>query len=175
MKVVLIMAETVDGVISRSSNEFVNWTGSADKKIFMQLTKKAGVLIMGSKTYDTIGRPLPGRKNIILTRDKERTSDHPDLLFCNDAPEKILADLAREGYTTVALAGGAQINSLFAVRNLIDEIIITIAPRIFGTGLRLFTDSLDLKLQLLSTKILEENYLMVHYQVLKEESQMTHS
>lgn len=173
MKVVLIMAETVDGVISRSSNEFVNWTGSADKKIFMQLTKEAGVLIMGSKTYDTIGRPLPGRKNIILTRNKERISAPPDLLFCNDSPEKIIADLEEEGYTTVALAGGAQINSLFAAHNLIDEIIITIAPRIFGTGLRLFTESLDLRLQLLSTKILEENFLMVHYRVLKEESQAT--
>ena len=167
MKVILIMAETVDGVISRSSNEFVDWTGGADKKFFMQLTKEAGVLIMGSKTYDTIGRPLPGRKNIILTRNKERISDNPNLIFCGDSPEKILADLEMEGYTTVALAGGAQVNSLFAAHNLIDELFITIAPRIFGAGLRLFTDSLDLSLQLLSTKILEENYLMIHYKVLK--------
>lgn len=167
MKVTLIMAETVDGVISRSSNEFVDWTGNADKKFFMQLTKEAGVLIMGSKTYDTIGRPLPGRKNIILTRNKERLSDNPNLIFCDDSPEKILVDLETEGYTMAALAGGAQVNSLFAAHNLIDEIIITIAPRIFGSGLRLFTDSLDLNLQLLSTRILEENYLMIHYKVLK--------
>ncbi len=161
------MAETLDGVISRSSNEFVDWTGSADKKKFMHITKEAGVLIMGSKTYDTIGRPLPGRKNIILTRNKERISDNPDLVFTADSPEEILNDLEEQGYTSVALAGGAQINSLFAVRNLVDEIIITIAPRIFGVGLRLFSEPLDLKLELQSTEILEENYVMLHYKVLK--------
>lgn len=167
MKVILIMAETVDGVISRSSNEFVDWTGSADKKMFMNLTKEAGALIMGSKTYDTIGRPLPGRKNIILTRNKDRISDNPNLVYTNNTPEQILLDLEKEGYTSVALAGGAQINTLFAMRNCIDEVIITIAPRVFGSGLRLFTEPLDLRLQLLSTEILEENYVMMHYQVLK--------
>ena len=167
MKVILIMAETVDGVISRSSNEFVDWTGSADKKMFMKLTKEAGALIMGSKTYDTIGRPLPGRKNIILTRNKERISDNPNLVYTADSPEKILLDLEKEGYTSVALAGGAQVNSLFASRNCIDELIITIAPRIFGLGLRLFSEPLDLKLKLLFTEILEENFIMMHYQVLK--------
>ena len=161
------MAETVDGVISRSSNEFVDWTGSADKKMFMKLTKEAGALIMGSKTYDTIGRPLPGRKNIILTRNKERISDNPNLVFTADSPEKILHDLEEEGYTSVALAGGTQVNTLFATRNCIDEIIITIAPRVFGSGLRLFTEPLDLQLQLLFTEVLEENYVMMHYQVLK--------
>ncbi len=167
MKVILIMAETVDGVISRNSNEFVDWTGSADKKMFMKLTKEAGVLIMGSKTYDTIGRPLPGRKNIVLTRNRERISDNPNLIYTDDSPEKILLDLEEEGYTSVALAGGTQVNSLFAMKNCIDEIIITIAPRVFGSGLRLFTEPLDLKLQLLFTEILEENYVMMHYQVLK--------
>ena len=167
MNVVLIMAETVDGVISRSSDEFVDWTGSADKKMFMQLTKEAGVLIMGSKTYDTIGRPLPGRKNIILTRNPERKSDNPDLVYTSDTPKQILLDLEKQGYSTVALAGGAQINSLFAKDNLIDEIMITIAPRIFGDGLRLFTEPLDLKLELLKDEILEENFVMLHYRVLK--------
>lgn len=167
MNVVLIMAETVDGVISRSSDEFVDWTGSEDKKMFMQLTKEAGVLIMGSKTYDTIGRPLPGRKNIILTRNPERKSDNPDLVFTSDSPKEILLDLEKQGYSTVALAGGAQINSLFARENLIDEIIITIAPRIFGQGLRLFTDSLDLRLKLMKTEVLEENFVMLRYGVVK--------
>lgn len=167
MKVLLIMAQTADGVISRNSSEFVDWTGSADKKMFMQLTRQAGVLIMGSKTYDTIGRPLPGRKNIVLTRNKERTSTHPDLVYTDDPPDKLLGDLEQQGYTSVALAGGGQINTLFAAANRIDEILLTIAPRAFGLGLRLFNSPLDMELELLSHEVLEGKYMLLRYKVIK--------
>ncbi len=167
MKAILIMAQTMDGIISRSSNEFIDWTGSADKKKFMQITKEAGVIIMGSKTYDTIGKPLPGRKNIVLTRNKSRKSDYENLIYTAKEPQTLLTNLASEGYSKVALIGGSQINSLFAESNLIDEIIITIAPKIFGVGLSLFNVTLDLNLKLLSTEILEENFAMLHYSVIK--------
>jgi dihydrofolate reductase len=165
MKVFLIMAQTLDGHISRSSSEFIDWTGSADKKMFMQVTKEAGVVIMGSKTFDTIGRPLPGRKNIVLTRNKKRIGDGPNLVFTAKEPRRLLEDLEVEGYSKVAIIGGSQVNSLFAKDNLINDIYITIAPRIFGTGLSLFNGSLDIKLKLISTEILEEDYVLLHYTV----------
>lgn len=62
MKVTLLMAMTLDGKIGKSHDHFPDWTGKADKTLFVRLTKKAGVIIMGSKTFDTIGRPLPNRK-----------------------------------------------------------------------------------------------------------------
>ena len=62
MKVILLMALTVDGMIARSPEEFPDWTGTEDKRMFKKTTLEAGVLIMGAKTYDTIGRPLPGRR-----------------------------------------------------------------------------------------------------------------
>ncbi|HKJ65687.1 MAG TPA: dihydrofolate reductase family protein [Desulfopila sp.] len=165
MKVSLIMAQTLDGFISRSSNEFVDWTGNADKRFFVRATKKAGVIIMGSRTYDTIGRPLPGRKNVVLTRNKSRISNDANLVFTSQEPQKILLDLKAEGYESVALIGGSEINSLFAKLNLINEVFITIAPRLFGIGLTLFNVSLDCNLQLVSSKTLEENYILLHYKV----------
>ncbi|MBM9604081.1 dihydrofolate reductase family protein [Desulfopila inferna] len=165
MKVFLIMAQTLDGHISRNSSEFIDWTGSADKKMFVQVTKEAGVIIMGSKTFDTIGKPLPGRKNIVLTRNKKRVSDAPDLVFTAREPRQLLSDLEGEGYSSAAVIGGSQINTLFARANLIDDIYITIAPRIFGQGLSLFNVSLDLRLRLVSTRILEEDYVLLHYSV----------
>lgn len=165
MKVFLIMAQTLDGVISRSSSEFIDWTGNADKKMFMQVTKEAGVVIMGSKTFDTIGKPLPGRKNIVLTRNKERVSDNPNLLYTSQSPLEIVKQLENEGFSQAAVIGGSQINSLFAKENLLNEIIITIAPKIFGCGLHLFNTSLDMNVQLISSEILEENYIMLRYMV----------
>lgn len=163
MKVILIMAQTLDGVIGRSSDEFIDWTGSADKKMFMEVTKRAGVIIMGSKTYDTIGKPLPGRKNIILTRNKSRKSDFDNLEFTSNSPQRILSDLEAEGFQEVALVGGSQINTLFAKEGLIDEFIITVAPKLFGKGLNLFSESLEIDLDFVASSLLEEKYLLLKY------------
>ncbi len=163
MKTMLITAQSLDGKIARSSHEFIDWTGKADRKLFVELTKRAGVVIMGSSTYDTIGKPLPDRKNIVLTRNPERVSDQTDLVFTQKTPEEILKDLEREGYTEAAVIGGEQINTLFAEKDLIDEYIITVVPRVFGKGLSLFNTPLDMELTLQSSTVLEKNYLLLRY------------
>ena len=165
MKVTLMMAITVDGKIARNDRHFPDWTGSEDKKLFVQITKRAGAIIMGSKTYDTIGRPLPHRKNIVLTRNRSRRSNHPDLEYTDKSPGAILKDLETAGYQEVVLVGGSVVNTIFADMNLIDEIIITIAPRIFGTGVSLFIDQLDMQLELLSVETLGRNYVTLRYRV----------
>jgi dihydrofolate reductase len=161
------MATTLDGKIAKDSNHFPDWTGKADKKLFVEMTKKAGVLIMGAKTFDTIGKPLPNRKNIILTRDKSRTSKFENLIFTSDKPINILSKLKDEGFSEVILAGGAQINTLFAKENLIDELAITIAPQIFGTGLGVFDPEIEMELKLKSMEKIDENTVFVRYEVLK--------
>lgn len=167
MKVILLMAQTLDGKIGRDSDHFPDWTGKEDKRLFVRITKAAGVLIMGSKTYDTIGRPLPGRKNVVLTRDKTRKSEWPNLVFTDKPPREVLADLEAEGYTTAVLAGGTVINTLFARQGLIDEIMLTICPLFFGSGIAMFSEELDLKLRLLKTEILGNDLIFATYQVIK--------
>ena len=71
MKVILIMAQTADGKIARASDELVDWTSKEDKRFFIDKTKEAGVMVMGSNTYRTIWRPLPGRLNVVLTSHPE--------------------------------------------------------------------------------------------------------
>jgi dihydrofolate reductase len=168
MKVVLLMALTVDGKIARGPEDFPDWTGSEDKRMFKERTLKAGVLIMGSKTYDTIGRPLPGRKNIVLSRDQSRVSEQENLVFTSEKPRDILADLRRDGYKTVILAGGSQINTLFVREDLIDEIHVTYVPRIFGEGLSLFSESVSLMLELIDFKHLGSGQIFARYRVIRE-------
>lgn len=137
------MATTLDGKIAKDSNHPADWTGKADKKYFIKMTKKAGVVIMGSKTYDTIGKPLPGRLNVIMTRDKTRQSDCDNLIFTDQTPGEIVQSLEQKGYDHAILAGGATINSLFADANLIDHIHLVLIPKLFGTGVDLFSRPLD--------------------------------
>ena len=165
MKVVLLMAMTVDGKIAKDQHHFPDWTSSEDKRMFKAVTQKAGVMIMGSKTYDAIGRPLPDRKNIVLTRRKERWCDQGNLVFTGESPKVLLSNLTKEGYSTVILAGGAKINYLFAVENLIDEIHVTFSPVIFGTGLSLIGGQVSMTLELIDFKALNRHEIFARYRV----------
>lgn len=168
MKVILLMAITLDGKIAQSSDHFPDWTGKADKKYFMERTKQAGCLIMGRTTYDTIGRPLPGRKNVIMTRSPRGSAHDTSVLeFTSQPPAILLQQLEKEGFKEVILAGGAQINTLFAKAGLIDEIILTISPLVFGSGLSLFNEAVELSLELEELTTLDENLVLVRYQVAK--------
>ena len=46
MKVILLMAMTLDGKIAKNDHHFPDWTGSADKKLFVEITKKAGEIFL---------------------------------------------------------------------------------------------------------------------------------
>ena len=65
-RVALIVAMDEKGVIGRGGR--LPWRQPADLMHFKVLTMGKPIL-MGRKTFDSIGRPLPGRKNIVLTRD----------------------------------------------------------------------------------------------------------
>ena len=165
MKLILVMAATADGMIARDSRELIDWTGKADKAYFVSQTKKAGVMIMGSTTFDTIGRALPGRKSIVMTRDKTRKSDSPDLVFTDAGPEEILEDLESQGYDTAALIGGSLINGIFMEKDLIDEVHLTMVPRFFGKGLPLFGRPVDAGLSLKEVRQMPDGGVILIYQV----------
>ena len=166
IRTILLMAQTLDGKIARHSDHFPDWTGKADKRLFVEITKAAGALIMGSKTYDTIGRPLPGRKNIVMTRDPRRISNWDNLIFTDLAPQALLNELEAQGYRQVVIAGGARINSIFMRAGLVDEIMVTITPMVFGTGISLFEDGIEANLALKELRQIDEARVCLHYQVL---------
>ena len=168
MHVSLMVAITVDGKIARASDHYPDWTGKADKQLYVEITRKAGVMIMGSTTFDIIGRVLPGRKTIVMTRNTDRQSDRDDLVYTQAPPGQIISDLESQGYEEAVVVGGAKINQLFAEKGLIDELILTLSPYAFGTGLSVFSGAVDLKLALKKFWQLDENTLCVRYRVIHE-------
>ncbi len=163
MKLTLMMAITADGMIARDNAHFPDWTCSADKKLFKRLTQEAGVVIFGSRTYDTIGRPLPGRLNVVMTRHPQRYAPAEGLMFHSDTPERLVEVLDGKGYREGILAGGGIINTLFIKARLVDELLLTISPKLFGHGLALFTEKLDLDLDLIDVQQLEASTLLIRY------------
>lgn len=66
IKIIVAMS---DNRVIGSNNELI-WKLSSDLKRFKELTTGHPV-VMGRKTYESIGRPLPNRRNIIITRNSE--------------------------------------------------------------------------------------------------------
>ncbi len=166
MNVILIAAITADGFIGRSSGHAADWTSKEDKQLFVKVTKEAGTIIMGSKTFETIGRALPDRRMIVLTsRPDEYTAD--DVEFTNEPPKILMTRLESEGIKSLVVCGGAQIYHAFMEANLVDELYLTVEPVLFGTGVTLFAGELDSKLQLTETQKLNENVVLLRYKILR--------
>ena len=72
MNISLVAAKSENGVIG-NGNE-IPWRAKGEQKLFKEITM-GGVLIMGRKTYDSIGKPLPGRETIVISRG---TKNYPD-------------------------------------------------------------------------------------------------
>ena len=67
MSIRLICAISKNNVIGNENK--LPWNISEDLKRFKELTSE-NIIVMGRKTYESIGRPLPKRKNIVLSRNK---------------------------------------------------------------------------------------------------------
>lgn len=167
IKVIMMMAMTVDGKIAKDKTQFADWTSREDKKLFVEISKRCGVIMMGENTFKTFPAPLKERLNVVFTEDINQATI-PGVKFVSGEPAKVLKELEMLGYQEVLLGGGAYLNSLFLEKGLINEIILTIEPKIFGSGLSLFSQDLNADLKLIEYRSLNENTLMIHYQVLPQ-------
>ncbi|MBK2027784.1 dihydrofolate reductase [Allofrancisella guangzhouensis] len=95
------------------------WKLSEDLKNFKKITEN-NYIVMGRKTFESIGRPLPNRKNIILTRDKNYKQDN--CLIIHSVEEIINFSKSKPHYE-IFIIGGAQIYKEFI--NLADRLYIT--------------------------------------------------
>ncbi|AOF91805.1 dihydrofolate reductase [Sinorhizobium sp. RAC02] len=106
-KIVLVVAVAKNGVIGRDGD--LPWRLPSDLKRFKQLTLGKPVL-MGRKTWASIGRPLPGRPNIVITRDATFLAPGADVV---PSLEEGLAAARREaeklGVDEICVIGGGQI------------------------------------------------------------------
>lgn len=115
MIISLVAAAAENNVIGKDNT--LIWRMPADMKFFKNLTT-GHTVVMGRKTYESMGRPLPNRKNIIITRDKNYKADgcvvinsfSDILMLCKDESE-------------VFVIGGAEIYKQYM--NSADKIYLT--------------------------------------------------
>lgn len=168
MNTFIIAAISIDGFIAQAESQIsTSWTSKADKKFFSERTKQAGVIVMGSTTYKTIGRPLPGRLNIVYSRDLNPPGEQAEnLRFTQADPRELITQLAAEGYSEVAICGGASIYSMFMKAGVVDTLYLTLEPVIFGSGIKLFQEGIAANLTLTEMQNLTDQTLLLSYKVL---------
>lgn len=105
LKVIMIVASESNGVIGNLDGS-LPWNSKEDMKWFKTNTSN-NTIVMGRKTFDTIGKPLPKRHNIILTR-QNLAIDGATVANSIDEVFEACKDNAK-----VFICGGAEVYRLF--------------------------------------------------------------
>lgn len=134
----LIMARTLDNVIGVNCTEHdinpvthlagnqLPWSyQKSDMTRFKQLTSN-NIVIMGRKTYESIGKPLPNRRNIVLTSKSIQNLPDKDFIMTFD-DLKLAIDWCKQKPKDIEtfIIGGAQIYQTALEENLVDRIYLT--------------------------------------------------
>ena len=122
-EIILIAAVTIDGFIARSNDEITNWT--EDLPLFKKQTMGHPVIV-GSNTYKTLSGELEGRSVIVVGR--------------NDNPRSLIEEIESD---RCFIAGGGKTYSRFYP--FLTHLYITPHPLIFGSGVSLFSDTVNEK------------------------------
>ena len=108
--VALILARADNGVIGRAGG--LPWHLPGDLKYFKRITMGKPV-VMGRKTYQSIGKPLPGRPNLVVTRDPDFRPEGVEVFAEVAAALDRAQDLAEKtAAEEVMVIGGGQIYAL---------------------------------------------------------------
>jgi len=175
MKAILIFVSTLDGKITKWGDPIVRaWSSKSDQDYFDAIWSKSPVIIMGSGTYDPEPvKPTGKHLYIVMTRNPAEYSGKEikgKLEFTSESPGELVSRFKEKGEKKILIVGGPLIATSFLKDQLIDELWLTIEPKIFGTGGNfVIEEKLDIELRLLScTKTNDEGTLITKYKIIKK-------
>ena len=116
MRISLIVAKTDKHVIGLDGG--MPWRISEDLKFFKTVTM-GHPIIMGRKTYESIGGALPGRTNIVVTRNKDFQADDADVIHSHDD----------------ALAGATAFEELWGAEDRPNEVFVIGGAEIYAQAI----------------------------------------
>ena len=99
----------------------IPWHNSSDLKWFKETTMEHPV-IMGRKTFESIGKPLPGRTNIVVSRSKDLWQDKAGVRVCDSLESAI--EFAKTIDKEIFIIGGASIYKYALDNNLVDKLYV---------------------------------------------------
>lgn len=177
MKITAVFVSSVDGKVTKGDDPNIyTWTSEEDGSHFFSLLKNYHLIIMGSKTYEAAKEKIKlssSTLRVVLTNDtnKYKNQEVPGMLeFTKGSPQNLIKRLENTGYSEALFVGGSRLFHTLLKNRLIDELYLTIEPRLFGNGLTLIhgDETLDISLTLEEMKKLnDQGTLLLTYSVNK--------
>jgi dihydrofolate reductase len=175
MKTILIFVSSLDGKITKWGEPNVRlWSSHQDQDYYKKVWNESQLIVMGSATFDADSfKPSPSQKIIIMTHhpDKYKSREVPGQMeFTSETPIELCSRFANTDNKQMLVVGGPHVATSFLQEQLIDELWLTIEPRIFGMGLNFAMDEkLDINLRLIqSEKVNDQGTLITKYAVIKK-------
>ena len=174
MKVILVFVSTLNGKVTRANDpEVRHWSSKSDQEHYSRIWKESSLIVMGSNTWnDNIIKPSDKRLILVMTRqpDAYREKAIPGQVeFTDSNPAELVEKFRNSATEIMTVVGGPQVATSFLKESLIDELWLTIEPRLFGKGYGLVTESdLDIRLKLAElVKANDDGTLITKYSVIR--------
>lgn len=173
MKTILIFVSTLDGKITKWGEPHVKlWSSHQDQDYYKKVWNESQLIVMGSNTFNAGSFPSSNPQLIIMSRrpDKYKNLISGQIEFTNESPVELTDRFKRKGHKQMLVVGGPHVATSFLKEQLIDELWLTLEPKIFGTGGNFATDvKLDINLRLIHyEKVNKQGTLITKYVVLKK-------
>lgn len=173
MKKILVFVSSLDGKITKWGRSPVKeWSSVEDQQYLKETWTQASLIVMGSSTYNVAPmQPSPDNHLVIMTSTPEKYKDQEvpgQIEFTNQSPAQLVAHYQQLGLQQMTIVGGSHIATSFFQAQCIDEVWLTIEPKIFGTGGSFVSDQpLDIDLRLISIdRVNDRGTLITKYAVL---------
>lgn len=172
MKIILLAAMTVDGYIAKHiEHRSFDWTSIEDKQFYVSKIKESKAVVMGSNSFKTFTKYPKGLHFVVYTSKPEALQNpKPEVITfeaTKEDPRALVARLEAQGFTQLAVTGGASIYTMFMEAGLIDTLFLTVEPVLFGEGVKLFSKTIETKLKLEEIHHLTDQTKVLEYTVIK--------
>jgi dihydrofolate reductase len=175
--VTLHAVTSLDGFIAREDNS-VSWL-EGDENVYepgkalsqeeiAAFVRSIDCYILGSRTYEhalEIGWPY-GSTPVVVVTGRNLPSSIPSVEFYSGDLEKLVFNQLAHRFKNIWLAGGAHLSQSFLKLGLVDEIRLTIAPILLGSGLRLFGSKKEERWKLHNVTAYRNGFVELHYTAL---------
>ncbi len=155
MRMIAVVVSSIDGYITKHDTGATSWASAEDQKHFFGFLRSCDVSVMGGETYRASRAAI--RSEVIARRDREAAEGErprrriiwtrapqsyeadavPGLLeFTSEPLDAIVSRLRDDGHQRCAVLGGGEVYGALLAADLVDEILLTLEPVAFGTGVR---------------------------------------
>ncbi|MDP4173519.1 MAG: dihydrofolate reductase family protein [Bacteroidota bacterium] len=171
-KVVLFIADSLDGFIARK-NDQIDWLFTDGDYGYKAFYESIDTVLMGRKTFQKIIEMggeyhYSDKINYIFTHNEDIALKDDYMHVVSKNISHFINEIKRSPGMNIWLVGGGEVVKYFLNENLLDEIILSIHPKILGDGIPLFPSPLrETDLILKDVLKFESGLVQLHYEVLR--------